>query len=218
MTAKSPLLIKQGTNVPLVWYASYGSNMDAKRFYCYITGGTPIGGTRNYIGCDDKNLPRADTAIELPYQLYFAGESKVWTGGLAFLGHESSDGKTLGRAYLLTVKQFEQVAAQESWRDKALQLDIDTLRKLGRAIMGDGSGNYDEMIYCGEQEGHPVISFTSPKEKRPFTKPAEVYVKLLSSGLKSAHNLTPLEVAIYLHDKPGIAGAYAFDELLDLVE
>lgn len=201
----------------LVWYASYGSNMDADRFSCYIAGGIPKGATRNYVGCDDKSLPIDDSEIELPKRLYFAGESKLWTGGVAFLGHKTSNDTTKARAYLIAASQFEQVVTQENWRDETLPIDFDRLKTLGQMTLGDGSGEYDELIYCGEHNGYPVVSFTSPNKRRPFTKPSPAYLRMISNGLQESHGLNTDEVVDYFIKKPGISGNYSIEELATII-
>ena len=98
-----------------LWYVSYGSNMSRRRLGCYIAGGTPPGSMRTYAGARDRTLPTADHAVTLPGSLYFAGESRTWGGGVAFYDHDSP-GETAGRAYLLTIGQFVDVANQEMHR------------------------------------------------------------------------------------------------------
>ena len=68
----------------LVWYVAYGSNMNAARFACYISGGRPRGGSRTYLGCRDQSPPRRDVGIHLGGGITFAGSSTVWGGGIAF--------------------------------------------------------------------------------------------------------------------------------------
>lgn len=203
--------------VPLIWYASYGSNMNAARFACYLAGGTPVGGSRNYVGCTDKSLPLADIAVDLPQSLYFAGESKVWTGGLAFISHKPGDEPTRSRAYLITADQFKEVVAQESWRAESLDINWSRLRKIGHITLGDGSGSYDELVYCGERDGYPVVSFTSPKERRPYVKPAEAYVRMIGTGLMEAQNINAEEAANYLSKKPGILDQYTVENLANII-
>ena len=185
--------------------------MDADRFKCYIAGGTPVGGTREYVGCDDTTPPVADRAIELPRQLYFAGESKVWTGGIAFIGHEASDEPTKARAYLITAQQFAQVAAQESHQETFPSLDLGRIRKSGRYTIN--SGNYGELLYFDELEGYRMVSFTSTVERRPYTKPSPAYLKMIAAGLRKAHDLSAEEAASYLAAKPGIQGNYSVEAL-----
>ena len=102
----------------LVWYASYGSNMCAERFACYLTGGTPTGSSRLHEGCRDTAGATADRAIVLPGTVFFSGTSKAWTGGHAYL--DASDTRptapALGRAWLITSQQFDDVVAQENSR------------------------------------------------------------------------------------------------------
>ena len=48
-----------------------------------------------------KTLPSKNVAVELPYKLYFAKESRSWDGmGVAFIDLKHL-GKTPGRAYLI---------------------------------------------------------------------------------------------------------------------
>jgi len=194
-----------------VWYASYGSNMNAERFSHYIQGGALTGTSRVYKGADDKTPPLADALLSLPHQMYFAGESSVWTGGVAYLGHSKSEDATLSKAYLITPNQFEQVVAEEGRRDDVPHLDIPLLLSLGRLTLG--SRAYDEMLYVGEKDGFPVITFTSPREDRPYNKPAPAYLKMIALGLQDAHGLNNLEVEKYLLSKPGIKGSYTAEEL-----
>lgn len=198
---------------PLVWYAGYGSNLDLGRFTCYVAGGIPLGGARTYDGCTDKTLPRARAALEIPHSLYFAGESRVWTGGAAFVSHEPGETPTKVSAYLITLSQFEQVVAQENWRDEVISVDLQKLKELGRITINDGQGNYDEMMYCGEHDSYPVVSFTSPMLRQDISRPASAYVRMLASGLAASHQMSVADIVDYLLPKPGIIGAYTAAEL-----
>lgn len=163
---------------------------------CYIQGGKPEGGMRTYEGCTDKSQPRDDKAVYLPQQLYFAGESRVWTGGVCFLSHENGIEPTRSRAYLITMQQFEEVVAQENW-------NIAT--------------KYNEIIHCGEKDGFPVLSFTSSTELRPYTKPAPAYLHMIASGLMGVHSMSPADIAGYLLTKPGVSGNYTYAQLLEII-
>ncbi|MEV7028327.1 histone deacetylase, partial [Kitasatospora sp. NPDC093558] len=68
----------------LVWYAAYGSNLDAARMACYLAGGRPEGAVRDFPGCRDRRPARRDAATVLPGTLYFATHSPVWGGGRGF--------------------------------------------------------------------------------------------------------------------------------------
>ena len=72
-----------------VWYVAYGSNLSLTRFRCYLAGGRPAGGMRDYVGCRDKRDPERIVSVDVPGGLVFAGESKTWSGGMAFYVFES---------------------------------------------------------------------------------------------------------------------------------
>lgn len=190
--------------------------MDPDRFACYIQGGTPHGGKRNYEGCDDKELPRNTACVWLPYQQYFAGHSPVWNGGAAFLNLKKGGGKTKGKAYLITNEQFEQVVAKESHRDYVVPLDLRLIRKLGWIDVGEG--RYDRILYCGDYKGHPLLTCTSPEEIRPYTRPSPAYLKMIASGLHGAYGMPVEEIVVYLLDKPGVKAHYDAPELHLIVE
>jgi hypothetical protein len=200
----------------LVWYASYGSNMDAGRFSRYILGGIFEETNHQHAGCDDKTLPVQDVLIDLPLELYFAGESRQWGGGVAFVKPNTLEVRTKSRAYLVTLGQFEQIAAQESSRETH-SLDVDLLRSQGYLVMGDGSKKYDKILYCGEKDGYPVITFTSPLELQVYAKPEPTYLRTIAAGLKDFHGLDDQEVIEYLIVKPGVQENYSSDELSELL-
>src|SRR5262245_21448659 len=83
----------QGDNPQkLVWYASYGSNLNRERFMCYIKGCLPPGalpGATPNPGSRDTHDPLADKAIAIRnFELYFADEErsvKRWGGASAFI-------------------------------------------------------------------------------------------------------------------------------------
>ena len=92
----------------LVWYLSYGSNILAERFHCYISGGQPQGSQKIYEGCRDTSRPRRDKPTTINYELYFSKNSPVWdNGGVAFIKDELNRNTTsFARVYLITKQQF----------------------------------------------------------------------------------------------------------------
>jgi hypothetical protein len=207
---------KRVSQEQLVWYVSFGSNMNPERFSCYILGGTPNGGLHSQRGCDNKRMPRAEHPIDLPYTLYFAGESKIWTGGVCFLD-TITPGATKGKAMLVTLEQFEQITAQESQREHALPIDVNLMRQKGYTILGDGSHRYDKLVYCGEHEGYPVLVFTSPRKIMPYNKPSDAYLRTVTLGLSISRKMTAEDIVLYLIDKPGVAGNYTSSELRSIL-
>ena len=200
----------------LVWYVSYGSNLHRARFQSYLEGGHMPGGLRADAGCRDPSEPLADAALHLPFPLYFSGESRVWSGGVAFLDHapHADELHTFARGYVITGEQFEDVVAQESKRAHA-SIDWAALRRDGRACCG--TGRYDLAVVVGERDGLSRVTFTHPEPQATSTLAAPVvgYLHMLAVGLRDAHGLPDIEIASYLCSRPGATGAWAPQALLD---
>jgi hypothetical protein len=172
----------------LAWYVAYGSNLRLVRFRCYLAGGCPHGARRTYEGCRNPADPVAVAPVTIPGRLLFAGESRVWTGGIAFYDPDGT-GKVAGRAYLLTRGQFDDVAAQEN--------------------------RYDVVVHVGAREGHPMLTITSNAVPSPAA-PAATYLWSITDGLREAHGWDAPRIAEYLAAAPGLAGAWTRQEVTEL--
>jgi len=200
----------------MVWYVSYGSNLDPDRLGTYLGGGTPTGGHFTYRGARDASPPQARRPCRIPHDLYFAGESRTWGGGIAFLDHEHiAPSPTLGHAYLVTAEQFEDVAAQETGRDHAA-IEMDEVRTTGSVTLG--SGRYDRVVWLGDRDGIPQLTFTSPEPSSAAEPAAPMprYLHRIMIGLETAHGMTPDESALYLHRSSGVRGHWPIEALVTL--
>ncbi len=174
----------------LLWYVSYGSNMSRRRLGCYLAGGRPPGSAVSCVGARDRTMPAADHAVTLPGSLYFAGESRTWGGGVAFYDHDSP-GSTPARAYLITIGQFVDVAAQEMHRPPRPDDPLEQVLREG--LPGDryaaGPGEYETLIDVGRREGRPMLTFTAPHGMAdvPHTRPSPAYLAMLAEGLREGH-------------------------------
>jgi hypothetical protein len=202
----------------LVWYASYGSNLSHERFTCYIRGGQPPGSTRCYPGCVDPSLPRDVRVLELAQSLYFAGSSKAWTGGIAFISSTARNMPTKARAYLISLEQFQDVVRQENWLDERAQFSLTELIHKGSLRLSDIGRNYQLLLLCGDADGIPVVTLTSPIERTDIAPPAPAYVRMIGSGLMEAHGLSAQSAAEYLLRVPGMAPAYTAGAVADLLQ
>lgn len=117
------------------------------------------------------------------------------------------------RAYLVTLEQFHHIAGQESWRDKPVEIDFSTLKRRGHMTIGSGDGFYDELVHCGEMEGVPMLTFTSPHEPREFACPTPTYLRMIAAGLKEAHATNDMQISQYLSRAPGVKGNYTLEDL-----
>lgn len=135
---------------PYVWYAAYGSNLCRNRFMEYIN------------GCRDTREPEESKAFEIPYELYFAYQSRRWNGsGVAFVD-DGKPGKTMGRIYKIRKEQFLEIQRMEGTP-------------------------YRKKIRLGEVDGMPVYSFTSPERRSDINHPHKDYLDVMLAGLSEAY-------------------------------
>jgi hypothetical protein len=207
---------------PLVWYVSFGSNLDRHRLQCYLSGGRPPAALRANQGARDPAPPREDRAITIPHQLFFADVSHVWTGGVAFVDHAPADHAcTYARAYLITSEQLSDVIAQESARPLGsveLVDHLDTVRSRGEAVIGPG--RYDRLLRCPDLEGTPAVTFTgrTPLHATTLTTPAADYLAMMAQGLRVAHEFDDDTITSYLSACPGIVGAWTMAALREAID
>ncbi|WP_406057823.1 histone deacetylase [Streptomyces sp. NBC_01077] len=201
---------------PRVWYAAYGSNMHADRLGCYLAGGRPAGGAREFPGCRDPRGPDRSVAVVLTGQVYFATESAVWTGGRAFYD-PGADGTAWAVAHLLTAGQFSDIAAQEMYREPGTDLDLTEVLATGRCVLGPG--RYETLVCPGHIDRVPVLTFTAPwpmPAADGLRRPSAAYLRHLVAGLGDTGAWRPAEVAAYLAARPGAAGHWAPEDIAAL--
>ena len=196
-----------------VWYVAYGSNMSAARFGCYISGGRPRGARRTYLGCRDRSPPLRDVGIRLAGGLTFAGESRVWGGGIAFYNPDA-DGQVAARAYLLTFGQLSDVVAQEAKSSVGCDL-----------VLGNGiarrwatpSRVYETVLHVDDLDGLAMFTITSLQSLEP-TAPSEHYLRTMLNGLGEAFGWTAAERVDYLLRAPGVTPAWTASRLVELCD
>lgn len=192
-------------NERLVWYAAYGSNLLTDRLACYITGGQPPGADgKADPGARDKAPPRDERAIFLPYQLGFAGRSKRWQGGgvCYLVGPRDASRQSLGRAWLLTAQQFEDLVRQENG-DDSLSVDADDLEP-DQAVQV-GSGAYGRVLCVDRFDDIPVLTCTALADDRlvDARAPGAAYLRCVIAGLRETFALNKQGVKKYLKRLPG---------------
>ncbi|WP_443043760.1 histone deacetylase [Streptomyces sp. GS7] len=201
---------------PLVWYAAYGSNMHPERLGHYLAGGRPPGGGRDHPGCRDPRRPARSAPVVLRGRLYFATESALWTGGRAFYDADA-DGELPAHAYLLTLSQFSDIAAQEMYREPSGDLDLTPVLTRGRARLGPG--RYETLVCPGRLDGHPVLTFTAPWRSAdvPPNPPAPAYLRHIAAGIMATHGWTRQRTAEYLAACPGVDARWSVPEIVALL-
>ena len=206
-----------------VWYASYGSNLKRKRFMCYIKGGTPEGSAKKYDGCfRDKSEPIESRPISINWELYFAGRSRPWGNcGVAFIRENSEQGSTLGRMYLITEEQFNDVVMQENAKRPDGSRFVPTFEQLvsRRESFLHGNPCYGKLLNIGSEGGYPILTFTTARSDLQYaTMPGEQYVKVIASGIKEIyHQMADDDIAEYLSRADGVRGKINLAKIKDWV-
>jgi hypothetical protein len=174
-----------------------------------------MGGRREYPGCRDKRDPERVLSLDVPGGLVFAGESRAWGGGMAFYDLDAP-GRVAGRAYLLTVEQLGDVAAQEMRREPGGEFARDLAGLLGdvEVVHTMGPGRYETVARLGTRDGVPMFTVThgDVSELEPVA-PTATYVGWIAAGLREAHGWSAPEIADYLLAAPGVSKTWTWDEL-----
>ncbi|PPJ19810.1 histone deacetylase [Nocardia nova] len=206
-----------------VWYAAYGSNLFEKRFTYYRAGGNPPGTPRLYGGFRDPTPPARNRPLSLSGCVYFAGQSPVWSGGVAFYAHRPPPGWPAGaaaRGYLLTVGQFSDLMAQEMHRQPGEGPDFDPSEVVLQGYVQLGDGRYETLWHVDDVDGIPVLTFTSPGSPltADLTKPSARYLGMLAGGLGESHGWPPDRILHYLSELPGVRDYWEPEELRGVVD
>lgn len=189
-----------------IWYVAYGSNLCRDRFRCYLRGGRPALGNRDYPGCRDQQDPLSDVAVTIPGGLRFVGESTVWGGGLAVYD-AAADTALAARAYLITAGQFADVVAQETRREPGFDIDLTSVSESGTHTFGPG--HYQTLTHVGTHDGRPMLTFTSGRlSELVDNAPSEGYLRTIAAGLAESHGWTSRRIGRYLAGFPGAAGSW----------
>jgi hypothetical protein len=207
------------TTTKKIWYASYGSNLSFQRFKCYIEGGTPPGSTNTNPGCRDKTLPSDRAPVSLNFELYFAGNSTAWRGAPAFLRNGGSSARALGRMYLITDDQFNDVVMQENGQEVNGARFVPSFEELTRKNEFDLPGDrlYGHLLRVGLQGGWPVITFTTARVQT-IAAPSKAYIKVIVAGIRETYPaMTNVQICEYLLRAEGVHGRISPEELADWV-
>lgn len=202
-----------------VWYACYGSNIREERFMCYIQGGTPPGALKNFSGCKDTTEPKDTGQIIIDHEMYFARESPTWNGGgICFLDPEKdTSARTLGRTYLINSGQFIDLVRQELKFEGDISIDFEQLREDGYYNCLN-EGRYGLLLYLGEKEGAPVVTFTSEVYLgNELNAPDITYLSTIINGMKEIYDLKDSEMIEYFSSKKGLKNSGIQKNLLSII-
>ncbi len=165
---------------------------------CYIKGGRPRGSAKQYLGCRDKRDPIESRPMPLNFELYFAGQSNTWPrreedsdvpGGIAFIRQNPERGPTLGRIYLITDEQFNDVVLQENDKTPEGNRYVPAFEQLvrQRELPLDDDPLYGKILNIGSEEGHPILTFTTGRHLT-LNEPSESYLKEIAAGIGETYH------------------------------
>jgi hypothetical protein len=204
-----------------VWYLAYGSNLDPRRFSCYLVGGRAEGGLRRYPGCRDATAPQDTAAVEIPGLLVFAGISRTWGGGIAFLQPDGAS-RAMGRGYLVEAAQLADVVAQEMRHEPGsevaarVEAALATIREGERVHVAETQ--YDSLVGLGSREGVPLVGIThSGLADLDLRRPAPAYLWWIASGLRKTFGWDDDRIVAYLARAPGCAGEWSPERIAVIV-
>lgn len=175
---------------------------------CYIGGGRPVGSSKANPGSRDKTPPVDKQPVSLNFELYFAGNSSHWRGAPAFIRRNGKTSVTLGRMYLITDDQFNDVVMQENDRvvdGTRFVPRFEELKQKNEFLL-PGNGLYGYLLCVAVKGSWPVVTFTTQKDL-PIRPPSEPYIKVIASGIKETYPaMTNTEICDYLLRSEGISG------------
>lgn len=155
------------------WYAAYGSN-------------TRWEGLRRYLG-PGARMPE-DRWITIPHALRFAGASRRWDGGVAFVTVAPGP-PTPARAWRLTAAQLHMVAAAENGVPDLPPppdpggLPVGAVARLAVDLSPDGTlGKYDALLRLADIDGLPAVTLTTT-HALPARAPGAAYLAACREGL-----------------------------------
>lgn len=211
-TDRAPYEPVTGESPERVWYAAYGSNCDAERLATYLQGGVLPATGRNHAGSADPAPPRADAAWTFDRSLRFAGHSPAWGGAIALLTDDA--GCALGRIWLLSWRQLEDVFAQENHAPHRRLTEGEAHR---HATVWNRP--YGRLLRIGVHAGKPVITFTAPQPgARPGAAPSAAYLRTIVHGLIAVHRVDAGELTDRLLAAVGVAEGWERPALRQLVD
>ncbi|WP_247662452.1 hypothetical protein [Micromonospora sp. U21] len=133
-------------------------------------------------------------------------------------------GVAAARAYLVTLEQFTDIAAQEMYQPAghadliaATGAAIDAAVADGRATLGPG--RYETLVCPGRRAGAPMLTFTAPEPASAVhcRPPAPVYLSMIARGLHQSHGWPAERIAGYLAQRPGVTDCWPPEAVAALV-
>ena len=170
--------------------------------------------------------------LKIPHELYFARSAPFWDdGAIAFIKSKPSQlNFSYGKAYLITKEQFFEIVNQEntqfsskySSKSYSESIDFKELKKSKFINLGPKDENieYGKVIYLGEKDEFPIITFTSKYDfdEDDINPPSQGYLSVIIKGLIDYREFNSIQnIHSYLFSKQGISKHYSSEKLFKLI-
>lgn len=154
-----------------LWYVAYGSNTHPDRLRRYIGGGPPP----------------PSRWCRIPHALYFAGASRRWEGGVAFVEVAAGTARSPARAWRLTPDRLLAIVSGENGLAIAglpdsAEMTPGEVVTLPVALSEDGTrGKYDAVLRLPDIDGRPAVTVTTSRDL-PRRPPGDAYLAAVLAG------------------------------------
>lgn len=167
-----------------LWYLAYGSNLQARLLARYL-----------------EEPPRAREShwLQLERSLYFAGESRKWSGAVAFLSLSTTADRamfTTCLAVAVTRPELEEVFRCENGLGVTLgavtdDLDVEDWAEVPmRRPQDHRLGKYNAVLRGPDLEGRPSFTFSTAR-RLALGAPAPDYAAAIADGLAARDGVAP---------------------------
>jgi hypothetical protein len=166
---------------PPIWYVAYGSNVNPERLARYFHGFA-------HGALEDAIVEQAQV-VDLDRRVYFAGRSRRWDGGVAFVSLTREPAGARGRAYPLTVEQFGHLIEREN-AGTAMVIDLGLMDRLEVGqwaplpVVGTDprQGKYNALLRVHDVAGSPAFTVTTAR-RLPIAPPSDEYLDVITASL-----------------------------------
>lgn len=193
-----------------VFYVCYGSNLHENRFREYLTDdwyysyrstlSTHEQKMWDDIMAESAAAPLESYRVNLNHDVYFAGHSGRWGGGIAYLDVDSLSQTKVYRAYKISTDKFESLFSQENGYYSG---KFDWGRILTTRETRTDAGFYGRIVNLGTIDGTVALTFTHNLSLdvmkqyqgeykygiKKLTPPGQPYKDVIAKGLRETRKL-----------------------------
>lgn len=193
-----------------IFYVCYGSNMSENRFREYLSSAHFRSSKSADFGVQaDRAAMLASRKltsyrVSLPHEVFYAGSSYRWKGGIAYLDVDKRTRPCSYRAYGITGHEFESLFSDENgFHSDPLPWD----EVLENRDTYTSAYFYSRVVNLGKIDGVPALTFTTATPRSSFAPatstvkygklnpPGKPYIDVMNTGRAEMRSLPYREIA-----------------------